>query len=444
MALRRLPPLLATTLCWLGACSLETPVTQPSDAGLPLAAKAAGFPSSEIVVPQAGPLAVFNGIPVNHGGYGSALAVDDRDADVLYSLSDRGANISAFGGIAFALPGFTPQLGKFRRNGSGVTLEQLIPLRQANGMPLTGLPQPNAQANRTEKPFTLAGAALDPDPLGIDSEGLAFAKDGSFWVSDEYGPDLIHFDASGRTLERLHPGAGLPLALARRRVNRGMEGLAILPNGKVLVGIMQSPLDNPTAGGSSAGRTSRLARLVVHDTRTGTTRQYAYLLEASNLLNSEIAALTQTLLLVLERDGNFPNGAGGGAVKRVYRIDLEGATDISDPADGPGGLLINGKTLEELTKGVANPGATLLANGITPVSKTLVADILQAIPGYPHDKAEGLAVVDNWTIAISNDDDFGVGDDGAGHFVAKTLPSRNNATDFNSVYFIRLAAPLRP
>jgi len=216
-----------------------------------------------------------------------------------------------------------------------------------------------------------------------------------------------------------------------------------MPDGKTLVGLMQSPLDNPTAGSSSAGRSSRMARLVVIDTRKGTTKQFAVILDAANLLYSEIAALTPTTFLVIERDGNFPLAGGAGAIKKVYKVDIENATDISDPSDGVGGLLIGGKTLEEVTKSAADPYATLFANGITAATKTLVVDLLQAIPGYPHDKVEGLAVIDNFTIAISNDDDFGVGDDGSGNFIEKSLPLLGGVQDYNSVYIVRLASPLK-
>jgi len=253
----------------------------------------------------------------------------------------------------------------------------------------------------------------------------------------------VHFTTDGRTIEKLSPGKGLPLVLARRRANRGMEGLTIMPDGKRLVGLMQSPLDNPTAGGSSAGRTSRLARIVVIDTRSGKTRQFAAILDAPSMLYSEITALTPTSFLVIERDGNFPLAGGAGAVKRIYKLDITGATDISDPADGVGGLLVGSQTLEEVTKGVADPRATLLANGITAATKTLVVDLLQALPGYPHDKVEGLTVIDNHSIAISNDDDFGVGDDGAGNFTVKALPLLGGVQDYNSVYIIRLSSPLK-
>jgi hypothetical protein len=405
----------------LGGCDAtpDSPATTPT---APTTLRLKTVPAGAIIVEPGTPFATFNGVSINHGGYGSALAVDPRDPATFYSLTDRGANVAVT---------------------CGAVSQSTITLKRADGTTLTGLPHPNAQANRTEIPFTLGCAPLVQDPLGIDSEGLAFEKDGTFWVSDEYGPDVVHFDATGRTIEKLSPGAGLPLALARRRANRGMEGLTIMPDGKTLVGLLQSPLDNPTAGGSSAGRSSRMARLVVIDTRSGATKQFAVILDAANLLYSEIAALTPTTFLVLERDCNFPLAGGAGAIKKVYKVDIANATDISDPADGAGGLLIGGNTLEEVTKAAADPYATLLANGITAATKSLVVDLLQAIPGYPHDKVEGLAVIDNFTLAISNDDDFGVGDDGAGNFIEKSLPLLGGAQDYNSVYIVRLASPLK-
>ncbi len=33
---------------------------------------------------------------------------------------------------------------------------------------------------------------------GLDSEGLAALNDGTFWVSDEYRPHIVHYDANGK------------------------------------------------------------------------------------------------------------------------------------------------------------------------------------------------------------------------------------------------------
>ena len=95
------------------------------------------------------------------------------------------------------------------------------------------------------------------------------------------------------------------------------------------------------------------------------------------------------------------------------------------------------KTLEQLSE------AELKEAGIVPVTKELVVDLLTLPGGYPHDKSEGLAVISNTMIAVSNDDDFGIVPDGKGGIMAKRLPGENNRVDLNRVYFIKLDKPLR-
>lgn len=377
-------------------------------------------------------------VEVLNGGYGSAVATAPWLPGLFYLMTDRGPNIDVtVGGVTgkgFPVPKFTPQIGVFRRHGSQLKKVQDILLRDESCRPLTGLPIPSGQSGSTgEVPFTLSGDVLPFDPNGLDSEGLTLLPDGTLWTSDEYGPFLTHFDRRGCTIKRVGPGVeprALPLVFSKRRANRGMEGLTSVLGGRYLIGAMQSPLDNPT----SAGRASRLTRIVVYNTKTGATKQFAYLTEAASLTNSEILALSPNRYLVLERDGNFP-GAGT-AVKKLYLIDLKGATDISDPSNGATGLLVNGKTLEELTAGAPDPAGALRAAGVEPVQKKLAVDLLLSNPGYPHDKAEGIALVDPWTVAVSNDDDFGVLD-GPGGLIQKVIPG-TTATDFGEVVFVRL------
>lgn len=54
----------------------------------------------------------------------------------------------------------------------------------ASGTPFTGL---DPSATRVGSP-TLPIARYDYDRVSVDSEGLVVAGDGTFWVSDEYGP----------------------------------------------------------------------------------------------------------------------------------------------------------------------------------------------------------------------------------------------------------------
>jgi hypothetical protein len=193
------------------------------------------------------------------------------------------------------------------------------------------------------------------------------------------------------------------------------------------VTVLEGPLENP----KEAGRKSTVTRLLSYDTRTGETRQYLYLQDAVDDRNSDLAAISQTELLLLERDAAMPgDSAHPSTIKRVYRINFAGATDVSDPANGPEGRLVNGRTLE------ASTPEELKTAGIVPVRKELVADLLAL--GYPHDKPEGVAIIDASTIAVSNDDDFGVIEGPA----PKLLPALKE-TDFNEVFIIRLPVPLR-
>ena len=64
---------------------------------------------------------------------------------------------------------------------------------------------------------------------------------------------------------------------------------------------------------------------------------------------------------------------------------------------------MSGKTLEEV---VLEQGWSALASaGIAPVSKSLVVDMVAEVD-YPHDKMEGLWVIDDQHLGVLNDDDF--------------------------------------
>lgn len=383
-----------------------------------------------------------SGVQVYNGGFGSALVQDPKEPSVFYLLTDRGPNID--GNIAnskvFAKPDFVPQVGKFRLVNDQLVLEQTIELKNQSGGKLNGLPNPG-MGSSGEIALDVAGNALTPSVDGLDSEGMAIGADGSFWVSDEYGPYIVHFDGTGKTIDRLSPfapnaaGRKIPAVFGRRRANRGMEGLTITPDGKTLVGIMQYTLYNPSAAAISG---SLVTRILTYDIATGATKQFVYLMESASLqANSEISAITNTTFLVLERDGVFPTNANKATVfKKVFKIDISGATDISDLTDGAGGKLYGGKTVEELKS-----AAALQSNGIVPVTKTLVADLMKDIPTlYPHDKAEGIAVINPTLIAIANDDDFGVV--GVGTYMSKILTG-TNLVDRNRIYFIKLSQPLK-
>ena len=394
-------------------------------------------------------IASQDGVSVYNGGFGSGMAKHPTDPEVYYLMTDRGPNVDGVPSTIklFPVPAFTPQIGVFRKVGNQLVKESTILLKDAEGNVLTGLPNPAGVGGTGETAKDMSGQDLGLDEDGLDPEGLVALADGTFWISDEYGPHIVHVDATGKTLERINPfgsgtgGRKLPKVFGNRRANRGMEGLTITPDGKKLVGIMQSPLDNPFSARSTIRANCRATRLVVFDLETSATQQFVYFQEKPDLSNSEIRAISSTEFIVLERDGAFPNDPAGAAqYKRFYRIDLAGATDISDPADGAQGRMftVNGqeKTLEQLTT------LEVLDAGVVPVKKTLYLDLLRELPtAYPHDKPEGFSILADGSLAIINDDDFGIGGDGTGKMVQKVLPG-SGEVDRNILYVVKPTPPV--
>ena len=164
--------------------------------------------------------------------------------------------------------------------------------------------------------------------------------DGSFWISDEYGPYLLQVTSRGRELARVSlfgRDRPLPAVLAKRRPNCGLEGLALLPDGHTLAGIMQCPLENPSARVPGI-RGTRPTRLLLYDTRSGASRQYIHLLDHPTHLSSEIAALGGDRFLVIERDVAWPGPPG--AFQRIHAVDLRRATDVTGDPGSAGGVLV--------------------------------------------------------------------------------------------------------
>ncbi|MEU8896781.1 esterase-like activity of phytase family protein [Nocardia sp. NPDC048505] len=377
------------------------------------------------------PLGEFGGATVQGSAYGSAFVpVPGADGE-FYGLTDRGPNVDGPGKNEklAVVPAFTPQIARFKLVGNKAVVQSTILLRNRAGKPFNGLVDVSADTGETMK--DLNGTVLTPTDHGIDSEGLVALPDGTFWVSDEYGPFLVHFDAEGTELERLTPGQGLPKELRLRTPNQGMEGLTVTPDGSTLVGVVQSGLS--TAGVSSA-REVPMTRIVTVDLKTKAVKEFAYPLEnpKEKLAVSEITALSNTTFLVDERDGNKAPKAN----KKLWTIDIAGATDIGPQSTVPGavydpeqGLLVEGKPLETWvgTVPTADGVAALRRAGITPVGKKLGLDLGGLVDAlnpdgkfFAHDKIEGIATTDGGkTLYIANDSDFGLA--GAGNKPPFTL-----------------------
>ena len=267
--------------------------------------------------------------------------------------------------------------------------------------------------------FNPARLSTDPGNARFDPESIRVSNDRRrVYISDEYGPYVYEFDR--RTGERTDVFT-LPVKFAisklsavgneeisgntvGRVTNKGMEGLAITPDGRTLVGAMQSPLIQD--GGDNKGG---VTRIVTIDIRTHRTKEYAYQLDmATKTTVSDIVAINDHQFLVDERDSKGRADATGSkaAFKKLFIVDLNGATDVSG--------------ITGVTSGKANIAPFTLA-------KTLFLDIVSALttdggfdPTLIPAKIEGITfgpdlstsnpltheIVTRHTLYIGNDNDF--------------------------------------
>ena len=351
-------------------------------------------------------------------------------------------------------------------------LEETILLKNSNDEPISGLPNAGSTATG-ETAIDIDHNDLGTDDDGMDSEGLVALPDGTFWISDEYGPHIAHHDADGTEVGRVNPftgrgsfaGVTLPEVYGFRRPNRGMEGLtyvsaADLGTGGVmtaagvtleeedwLVGIMQSTMQNPTRRVDMSTdtavdiRQSNVTRILFFPAdpmSTSDPKEFLYVQQRAGNSNSEIRYLGGTEFIVLERDGAFGDDSNG---KWLYKIDINNADDVYDAgangkivvfdvdSDGTDDNPLNlaapgGVPLEWVgyARDTAETTAALTGVGATPVTKSLYLDILD-IPNYQHDKPEGFVVLNATTreVVIINDDDFGIDSSDPGQMFNKRI-----------------------
>ena len=414
-------------------------------------------------------------LEIRGGGYGSDAAAHPTNANQFYVLTDRGPNAD-FDGIAgkgkqFLVPDYTPYIGLFELQADGkiIKIKEIV-LKDSNGNPISGLPNPKAFGGTNEAPYDIDGRPMTVNPNlpfdavsnpiktdidGLDPEGLAALKDGSFWVSDEYGPHLVHYDANGVEIARINAFATdernnvlvngkrllLPAEFTKRRANRGMEALTITPDQTTLVGIMESSMDNP----DKSGRGSSLVRIVAINLISGQIAQYLYRLEIAEHVASGIVAINEHEFYLIEHDRKFPL-QDKSAQKLIYKISISQATNIEEVIttetirqDENLGLTINGQTLEQLIAENEANWQLLETMAIKPVRKTLVVDVLATLD-YPHDKLEGLWLRQDGALGLLNDDDFALTDteiiNATSTVEQKYLDKEKTIEDANRLYLV--------
>jgi len=267
------------------------------------------------------------------GGIGSGIVYDAKD-EVFFCVSDRGPGDGS-------LP-WRPRYLVLKITQEG---DRLVPkvlksvlFRDESGRAMTGLMPDDAEAGTPR---------MKDGRTCIDPEAIALAPDGSIYVTDEYGPYLYQFARDGRMIRRLElPETFQPRTregrldftdkadlVSGRDVNRGPEGMCLLPDGKTAVLAFQSALvqDGGKAAGEAlllflnlqTGKPSAIFRHAMSPAEAGS--------QAEKLLVNDLAALDDHRFLLLERDELGRNGDKDPTTARyksVWLIDTRTATNL--------------------------------------------------------------------------------------------------------------------
>lgn len=358
-------------------------------------------------------------------GFGSgAFHFPGDDRNTIYTLTDRGTNISCSddvkllgaeicdAGKIFLDPGFAPSIYKFQKSPRlGWQATEVIRLKDSAGHPVTGLPNPLTVTD-TEQAFDINGRPVEFDPEGVDTEGMVRLADGTFWLVEEYGPSLVHVSRTGEILQRVVPVSvttdlldanygiegKLPDILKRRKLNRGIESIAVSPNEDYLYFMLQSPLANPDNNAYKKSRNVRLFKF--HRETMQVVGEWVYQLDLpdtfaddpgkkqNDVKISEMVAVDEDKLIILERISK---------TTKLYKVDLSSGANI-----------LGEKWDNEMTLPSLEQIADLHSVEITPLAKELVMDSARDYPGLLPSKVEGMALLDNNTMILMNDNDFGI------------------------------------
>jgi hypothetical protein len=361
-------------------------------------------------------IGIYQKVAVRESGFSGLCYIPGTTLE-FYTISDRGFSVDA-SKTKYAKgkekiiynPDYSPKIHHIKFAGDSIQVLETISVKRPDGSNSTGLPLPIGAGNTGETlwadmPALSSGIhLLGTDKWGIDPEGICIGTNNTFWVCEEFGTSIWNLDANGKVINRYSPFGngenqiGIDTVLRYRRPNHGFEGIAITPCGKVY-GFMQNTMAFPS---DAVLDSTRIMRVLEIDPKTNKTRMFAYINDGTMTAGADkikpkdweigdAAAINDSEFLVIEHK-----------VKKslnhliIYRVNINKATPIA-------GDWIKGKAIEQY-----NDAAGLASIGIRPVEKTLFMDLNKCGWDPQLAKTENLAIVNDSTIVVGNDNDYGI------------------------------------
>jgi hypothetical protein len=224
----------------------------------------------------------------------------------------------------------------------------------------------------------------------FDVESFRIDRRGTLWFGEEFGPFLLHTDATGKVLEKPIPLPGVrspdypadypPSAPAPNLASsNGFEGMAISPDGRMLYPALEGPL------AEDADKTIRRVYTFDIEKRRYVGGYREYRVADPSYLVSDLTALDSRRFVSLERD----NFQGPAAVhKKAFVVDTRH------------GALTKREVLDELN--IADPAGISLRGPVRPGDFGL-SDPFK----MPYVTIEAVLPVGGNELAIVNDTNFG-------------------------------------
>jgi hypothetical protein len=162
----------------------------------------------------------------------------------------------------------------------------------------------------------------------FDVESIARMNDGTFWVGEEFGPYLLHFDAKGRLLS---PPVRHPVLRAPQNPQNATLGEANLPSSRGFESMTRnasgSKLYLTTESSIASEADKRILEIYEFDTRTEryTGRSFKYAKDSSDYITGATNNTTNVFLT-----GDMTHIAGDRYVI-IERDDFQGPPSITNP-----------------------------------------------------------------------------------------------------------------